>query len=242
MSTPDYADRAFAADAPRIERMTGLVLQHVAADAVRRMIEIGSGSGEQLIALAEKLPRAELVGIDISQPNCDAANAAAAERGLSDRVRFEQADLTTWQTEPADLVYSYSVLHLVPGDDALIAERVAAMVAPGGRLMNAGPYACAFNRVLHGVRVALRTLRCNVTDTMLLRLGKATAGDTYDEPFLRERLVYMYAPPVRYVSRRSQRELAERYGLTCDTAIELPHNSLAQTKHKLFVYRKAGDA
>jgi len=56
-----------------------------------RVLDVASGPGTSALFLAERFG-CEIVGLDYGTQNIEQANAEAAERGLSARVRFEQAD------------------------------------------------------------------------------------------------------------------------------------------------------
>src|SRR6516162_3262965 len=56
-----------------------------------RVLDVASGKGTSALFLAEKF-RCTVIGLDYGKQNVDTANASAAERGISSRVRFEQAD------------------------------------------------------------------------------------------------------------------------------------------------------
>jgi arsenite methyltransferase len=56
-----------------------------------RVLDVASGDGTSAIFLAERFG-CEVVGIDYSQQNVERANRDATAKGLSGRVRFEQAD------------------------------------------------------------------------------------------------------------------------------------------------------
>jgi arsenite methyltransferase len=56
-----------------------------------RVLDVGSGNGTSAFFLAERFG-CSVVGVDYGQHNVEAANAAAAERGVSSRVRFDQGD------------------------------------------------------------------------------------------------------------------------------------------------------
>jgi len=58
-----------------------------------RIIDVGTGSGAIAIALANKLPFAEITATDISAAALDVARANAARNGVADRVRFLEGDL-----------------------------------------------------------------------------------------------------------------------------------------------------
>lgn len=64
------------------------------ADPTRfhRVLDVGCGTGDWLIELAETYPEMELVGIDRSAQVLDFARAQAKRAGVSERIRFERMD------------------------------------------------------------------------------------------------------------------------------------------------------
>ncbi|HEV2175670.1 MAG TPA: peptide chain release factor N(5)-glutamine methyltransferase [Terriglobia bacterium] len=58
-----------------------------------RIVDVGTGSGCIVLALASKLPQASLVATDISYPALAVASRNAARLGLSSNVRFLHGDL-----------------------------------------------------------------------------------------------------------------------------------------------------
>jgi arsenite methyltransferase len=56
-----------------------------------RVLDIASGNGTSALFLAENFG-CSVVGVDYGQHNVETGTAAAAERGVSSRVHFEQAD------------------------------------------------------------------------------------------------------------------------------------------------------
>jgi arsenite methyltransferase len=56
-----------------------------------RVLDVASGSGTSALFLAEKFG-CTIIGLDYGKQNVEIANAAAGQRGLPSRVRFEQAD------------------------------------------------------------------------------------------------------------------------------------------------------
>lgn len=73
-----------------------------------RVLEIGCGDGRNLIPMAESLPDATVVGIDLAKSHTDEANRLAVEVGLSN-VRFLQMDLMDL---PQDFgIFDYIICH-----------------------------------------------------------------------------------------------------------------------------------
>lgn len=67
-------------------------LESVGMEPGSEVLDLACGKGAVAVALAEQLG-ARVEGIDAFQPFLQAAQALAAERGVSDRCRFEQADI-----------------------------------------------------------------------------------------------------------------------------------------------------
>lgn len=99
-----------------------------------RVLDMGCGFGKSTVPLAHAFPRAEVVGVDVSEPCLKLAAADAA----ADRVKnvsFRQADArhTGLGGERFDLVTSTMLLHELPAEsvDATLAE-TRRLLAPGG--------------------------------------------------------------------------------------------------------------
>ena len=67
-------------------------LASVGVEPDSAILDLACGKGAVSVALAERLG-ARVQGIDAFQPFLQAARALAAERGVSDRCRFEQGDI-----------------------------------------------------------------------------------------------------------------------------------------------------
>ncbi|MCB9676398.1 MAG: methyltransferase domain-containing protein [Alphaproteobacteria bacterium] len=96
-----------------------------------RVLEIGCGTGANLVPIAAAYPRAEVVGIDLSPVQIGMAAADARALGLS--VRFETLDLHDLRGDPFDLILCHGVYSWIddPTRDALM-ERVRGLLAPSG--------------------------------------------------------------------------------------------------------------
>ena len=57
------------------------------------VLDVGAGSGAVALAVAEELPSASVVATDTSEAALELARANAERLGLSERVRFEHAEL-----------------------------------------------------------------------------------------------------------------------------------------------------
>jgi trans-aconitate 2-methyltransferase len=85
----------------------------IAADAPRRVVDLGCGPGNQTETLAQRWPDAVVEGTDSSVEMVEAARA----RGLDARVE----DVNDWHPEPdTDVVLTNAVLQWVPGHARLL--------------------------------------------------------------------------------------------------------------------------
>lgn len=98
-------------------------------------LDVGCGEGADSIWLASR--DWDVTGVDLAQAGLDRAAQHASDAGVD--VTWQRADVTTWETAPAqfDLV-SAQYLHLPrPTRDPLY-RRLAAAVRPGGTLLIVG--------------------------------------------------------------------------------------------------------
>lgn len=58
------------------------------------ILEIGCGTGRNLIRIAKRYPQAQCYGLDVSAAMLETARARIAAAGLSDRIRLAAADAT----------------------------------------------------------------------------------------------------------------------------------------------------
>ena len=105
------------------------------AEEVRRIVDLGSGTGVGTISLAERFDHAEVFAIDASDQMLEASSRKAAERGLADRIKVIQADLdSTWpDINLIDLTWASMSLHHLAHPEELI-RRIYAATRPGGQI------------------------------------------------------------------------------------------------------------
>ena len=92
------------------------------------VLEVGCGTGRNLIAVAKRYPGAKLFGLDISEAMLTTARAKVASAGLADRITLKQADATNF--DPAtlfghttfDRVFFSYTLSMIPDWQAAIAQ------------------------------------------------------------------------------------------------------------------------
>jgi trans-aconitate 2-methyltransferase len=97
---------------------------------VRRVADLGCGTGELTRTLLERWPQAEVIGVDHSQEMLARAAAGPAQP----RLRWLRADLASWEPEaPLDRIVSNAALQWLPEHGVLL-ERLTRFLAPQGAL------------------------------------------------------------------------------------------------------------
>ncbi|MDQ2638465.1 MAG: class I SAM-dependent methyltransferase [Actinomycetota bacterium] len=99
-----------------------------------RALDLGCGEGGDALWLAER--GWEVVATDISDTALQRAAADAQERGLSDRISLQQAELPGQFPDGAfDLVSAQFLHSTIPLDRTSIFQRAADAIRPGGLLL-----------------------------------------------------------------------------------------------------------
>jgi S-adenosylmethionine-diacylgycerolhomoserine-N-methlytransferase len=106
-----------------------------AGDAI---LEIGCGTGRNLVAVARHYPATPLYGFDISTAMLETAERSLVRNGL-DRVSVAQADATQFGPDMFgrngfERIYISYTLSMIP-DWRAVLERAVASLAPEGRLL-----------------------------------------------------------------------------------------------------------
>ncbi len=116
----------------RIELVAAEVARVPSGEVV---LELGSGSGDVLAAVARTRPDVRFVGIDLDEAMVE--YAAATHAGPN--VTYERRDLVTAPPElRARFVFGIDVLHHVPQAETFVAA-VARLLAPGARWLAIEP-------------------------------------------------------------------------------------------------------
>jgi S-adenosylmethionine-diacylgycerolhomoserine-N-methlytransferase len=101
------------------------------------VLEVGCGTGRNLIAVAKRYPTATLFGLDISEEMLTTARAKVTAAGLSDRIILKQADATDFDPlvlfgqDRFDRVFFSYTLSMIPDWRAAIGQGAK---ATGGAL------------------------------------------------------------------------------------------------------------
>jgi S-adenosylmethionine-diacylgycerolhomoserine-N-methlytransferase len=131
-----YAPQAERYDAFRERLLHGrdTLIDALEIPAGARVVELGCGTGRNLLAINQTKPLAALASIQLVDL-CPALLAVARQRaqGLAN-VEVIEADATRWQpAEPVERVFLSYALTMMPDWRAVLANAYA-MLAPGGRL------------------------------------------------------------------------------------------------------------
>ena len=103
------------------------------------VLEIGCGTGRNLIAAARAYPAARLFGLDISSQMLATAERSIAVERLQDRIVLAQGDATDFDPELAfgrarfDRIFLSYAVSMIPGWEKAI-DQAAGMLALGGSL------------------------------------------------------------------------------------------------------------
>jgi len=101
------------------------------------VLEIGCGTGRNLILAARAWPEARLYGVDISEAMLETARAQIAKAGLSDRITLAQGDATDFDVArlfglPAfDRVFMSYTLSMIPDWQGAVREAVTKLRPAG---------------------------------------------------------------------------------------------------------------
>jgi tRNA (cmo5U34)-methyltransferase len=119
-------------EVPDYERLQDETAAAIGADA-RRVLELGTGTGETARRVLARHPSAFLVGLDASDEMLDRARST---------LPADHLDLRTWRLTdglpdgPFDVVFSALTIHHLDGaGKAGLFLKVAAVLSPGGRLV-----------------------------------------------------------------------------------------------------------
>jgi tRNA (cmo5U34)-methyltransferase len=119
---------------PRYDEMTARLLEYI-PPSPRRILELGCGTGNLTLRLAERFPRATITTVDAAPQMTEVTGGRAKASGFADRfttvtARFEEL---TFSASSCDLITSCMSLHHVRDKQPLY-RSFARWLAPGGAL------------------------------------------------------------------------------------------------------------
>ena len=92
---------------------------------------VGCGRGRGLIKLAQAFPQSRYTGYDNFGPTIARATANAREAGVSDRVRFEERDVSKGLPAQFDVITTFDVVHDAV-DPLQLLQSIRRALLPGG--------------------------------------------------------------------------------------------------------------
>jgi S-adenosylmethionine-diacylgycerolhomoserine-N-methlytransferase len=110
------------------------IMENFVGDAPRRILEVGCGTGRNLVELARRFPQAQVTGADLSATMLDLARKKIT--GFGPRVQLLHQAYTAPLSDPPgyDLVlFSYALSMFNPGYDTAITAARSDLV-PGGHI------------------------------------------------------------------------------------------------------------
>ncbi|MDD7911215.1 MULTISPECIES: class I SAM-dependent methyltransferase [Pseudovibrio] len=115
------------------------LLADLRAEPGETILEMGCGTGRNLVKAARLYPQAKLYGIDLSEEMLATARKSVAKAGLSDRIQLAKADATQVDAEALfgissfdHVMFSYSLSMIPPWQAAL--DQGARLLGESGRL------------------------------------------------------------------------------------------------------------
>lgn len=145
VATPEENGRLFAPSAARnAEAITALVMD-IAPTKDGQALELASGTGQHIVALAAALPHLHWQPSDVDPLRRDSINAYARQADLTNIASAANLDATAtgWGGNHCNqsFILLVNLLHLVSTPEArtLIAEAAIAL-APNGKVMIYGPF------------------------------------------------------------------------------------------------------
>lgn len=102
----------------------------------KRVIDLGTGPGQIPVRLAQLLPQATIVGIDLAERMLELARLKLAEARVDDRVSVIKRDVKATGFDPGsfDLVICNSLVHHMPDPVPLLRE-IARLARPDAALL-----------------------------------------------------------------------------------------------------------
>lgn len=108
-------------------------------DPGESVLELGCGTGWNLVQVARRYPQAEIFGIDISESMLGTARASISRAGLAQRIHLAPADATTFSgvdtfaKSQFDRIFISFALSMIGSWEDVVAKSVQ-QLAPGGSL------------------------------------------------------------------------------------------------------------
>ncbi len=137
---PTWDDARYLRFAEQRTRPARELLARVEPSEPERVVDLGCGPGNSTMLLAQRWPRAKILGVDSSEQML--ARARADHPG----IEFARGDIAQLPSEPVDVAFANASLQWVPGHAELL-PRLLFTLRPGGALAFQVP--CNFDEPTH---------------------------------------------------------------------------------------------
>jgi ubiquinone/menaquinone biosynthesis C-methylase UbiE len=119
-----------------LDEMTTWLHGAVSPEAVRRILDVGAGTGSGTVALAQRFAAAEVTALDVSESMLERVRSRGNAAGLSTRMSTARGDVSAdiGGLGVFDLVWAATSLHEV-ADPGRALRNLHAALRPGGRLV-----------------------------------------------------------------------------------------------------------
>ena len=153
--------------------------------------DVGAGFGTSTLLMAAAYPNSRFRGFDYHAGSVDAANRAASDAGLSERVRFDVASAANFPGGPYDLITCFDCIHDM-GDPVGAVAHIREALGPQGTFMMVEPFANdrlednlnPVGRIFYGISSVVCT-PASLAQDVALGLG-AQAGEARLQAVCRE--------------------------------------------------------
>jgi len=191
-------EHTFSAQDERVRSFAEFVRAHAprVGDSFS-VVDIGCGSGEQTLRVAQLFPQAKIYAFDISPSNIEKAQALVSGRPEATRIQFICGDYLACSAPPAALIISDSCFHLISCEDTELYTKLKHGLTPNGSVIFTVPYACFYNSCIYLLRRGFKAMRSEALEGVVLRCARLVYGDRHDDAFLRQRLPYLHLLPTR---------------------------------------------
>lgn len=203
-----------------------------------KVLDLGCGTGSLVFLLAQHMPNANFIGLDISSLNIKLSKKRLRNDINKSRIQFIEGDYIGYEFNPFDLIISDSVLQNIPVSQKQLFSKINKDLVDKGCLLITIPFSCYFNHMLWTIRRILKLFKGNLLDKLLLSVGKKIHGDDYTDLELEERIHYAYLIPTRYDNQSFRIELRDSYCLKLVSENYMTHASVAQPKHKILEFTR----
>lgn len=164
------------------------------------VLEVGCGTGRNLIAAARRYPNSRFYGIDISQEMLTTARANIARAGLADRIIIARADATSFVADELfdhnkfDRIFISYALSMIPGWQGTIEHALTQTTDKGSlHIVDFGfleKLPKQFKAILHGWLAKFHVTPRADLDNFLTEIARRAGGQVFLENLYRHYAVH----------------------------------------------------